>query len=82
MTLTLLESGQGVVRLLVQLKKYVSASRKRHQHLNVHVLEPDHGIVKPEVLCCVHKLHETWNGKRELLEELNSQDRRRSSSRR
>ena len=41
--------------------------------MSVLVLEQDLGIVEPEVLCRVRKLHETWNGKRELLEESNSQ---------
>ena len=46
---------------------------ERHQHMDLIVQEYNHGIVEPKVLCCVHKLHETWNGKRELLEELNIQ---------
>jgi hypothetical protein len=46
---------------------------KGYRHINLLVLEHDLGIVEPEVLGCVHKLWETWNGKRELLEELNSQ---------
>jgi hypothetical protein len=29
------------------------------------------GLVKPEVLCCVHNLQETWGGKCELAEEVN-----------
>src|SRR6266705_845643 len=27
------------------------------------------GVAEPEVLCCVHKLREMWDGKCELLEE-------------
>jgi len=46
---------------------------ERHQYMDFLALELDHGIVEPEVLCCVHKLRETWNGKRELLEEQNLQ---------
>src|SRR6267154_774737 len=45
----------------------------KHPHYNFLVVEPDHGIVEPEVLRCVDKLRETWNGKRELLEEYNLQ---------
>src|SRR6267154_4494534 len=47
--------------------------REKHPHYNLLVVEPDHGIVEPEVLCCVDKLRQTWNGKRELLEEYNLQ---------
>jgi hypothetical protein len=41
------------------------------KHLNIKFLVPerDHGIVEPQVFYSVHKLRETWNGKRELLEE-------------
>jgi len=46
---------------------------EKHLHVNVLVFEYDHDIVEPEVLCCVDKLREAWNGKRELLEELDSQ---------
>ena len=46
---------------------------ERHQQTNELALEPDYGIVEPEVLRRVHKLRETLNGKRELPEELNSQ---------
>ena len=31
----------------------------------------DHGVIEPEVLCGIHKLRETWNGKRELAEVSN-----------
>ena len=48
------------------------ALRERQQHDFI-VLENDHDIAEPEVLCCVHKLQERWSGKRELLEESNSQ---------
>ena len=41
--------------------------------MNLLVFEHDLGIVEAEALCCVHKLRETWNGKRELQEELNLQ---------
>src|SRR5713101_6960718 len=44
-----------------------------HPHINFLVLEHDIGFVEHEVLRCVHKLWETWNGKSELLEELNLQ---------
>src|SRR6267154_1241881 len=47
--------------------------REKHPHYNLLVVEPDHGIVEAEVLCCVDKLRETWNGKPELLEEYNLQ---------
>ena len=40
-------------------------------HKNSIVLEPKICAVEPEVLCCVHKLHETWDRKCELGEELN-----------
>src|SRR6266849_9155176 len=46
----------------------------KHQHINKLALEHDLGFVEPEVLYCVHKLRETWKGKRELLEELNLQN--------
>lgn len=46
-------------------------STERYQQTNVLVLEHDHGIVEPEVLCYVHKLWETENGISELLEEQN-----------
>jgi hypothetical protein len=29
------------------------------------------GTVEAEVLCCVHKLQETWDRKRRLVEEFN-----------
>jgi hypothetical protein len=41
--------------------------------MNFLVVEQDLGIVEPEVLCCVRKLREKWYGKRELLEESNTQ---------
>src|SRR6266852_2281546 len=44
-----------------------------HPHINFLVLEHDIDFVEPQVLRCVHKLWEAWNGKRELLEELNMQ---------
>ncbi|KAF8469433.1 hypothetical protein DFH94DRAFT_773868 [Russula ochroleuca] len=40
-------------------------------HVNVFTGEPETSTVGLEVLCCVHKLQEPWNGKRELLEERN-----------
>ena len=40
-------------------------------HMNVLAVEPEFCAVEPEVLCCVHKLHETWDRKRELVEEVN-----------
>ena len=49
------------------------ASRKIHQRFNVLVLKRDLGFIKPEIHSCVNKLHETWNRKRELLEESNIQ---------
>jgi hypothetical protein len=56
------------------INRYINGIRagmitERHQHIKFLVLEHEIGIVEPEVLCCVHKLRETWNGKRELLEE-------------
>ena len=47
---------------------------EKYPHFNFLSLEPDLVIVEPEVLCCVHKLRETRNGKCELLEESNAQD--------
>src|SRR6267154_709520 len=46
---------------------------EKHLHIDELVVKHDHGFVKREVLCCVHKLRETWNGKYELLEESNPQ---------
>ena len=39
----------------------------------INSLQGEHksGTVKPEVLCCVHKLQEASDGKRELVEEAN-----------
>jgi hypothetical protein len=34
-------------------------------------IEHECGAVEPVVLCCVHKLHEMWNGKREWLGDFN-----------
>jgi hypothetical protein len=31
--------------------------------------QTEHGVAEPEVLSCIHKLQEMWDGKRELLEE-------------
>src|ERR1700679_1771493 len=45
----------------------------RRQHISFLVLEHDLGCVEPEVLRCVHKLREMWNGKCELLEVSDSQ---------
>ena len=39
--------------------------------MNVLAVEPEFCAVEPEVLCCVHALHETWDRKRELVEEVN-----------
>jgi hypothetical protein len=30
-----------------------------------------YGTVEPEILCCIHKLQKTWDGKHELVEEEN-----------
>jgi len=46
---------------------------EKHPHIDLLVLEHNHGIVEPEVLYCVRKLREMWNGKGELLEESNLQ---------
>jgi hypothetical protein len=46
---------------------------EKYHHFSFLVLERDDGTVEPEVLCCAHKLREMWNGKREVIEELNSQ---------
>ena len=42
-------------------------------HMNLLVIEPEFCGVEPEVLCCVHKLHETWDRKRELGKEDSSE---------
>ena len=42
-----------------------------HFHTNSLVREQETGTVEPEVLCRVHKLSETWDGKRELVGEIN-----------
>jgi hypothetical protein len=42
-----------------------------HIHKDSLRVELEFGTVEPEVLCCVHKLQETWDGKRELVEEPN-----------
>ena len=42
-------------------------------HLNLIVIEPEFCGVAPKVLYCVYKLHETWDRKRELVEEDNSE---------
>src|SRR6266566_507351 len=42
-----------------------------HLHLNLSVRELEIGTAEPEVPCCVHELHEIWDGKRGLLEEEN-----------
>jgi hypothetical protein len=34
------------------------------------VIEPEFATVEPEVLCCVDKPQETWDGKPELVKEL------------
>ena len=39
--------------------------------MNLLTIEPEFCGVEPEVLCCVHKLHETWDRKCELVEEDN-----------
>src|SRR6266403_195364 len=46
---------------------------KIHRDINFLASETDHGTVGTRVLCCVHKLHETWNRKCELLEEVKLQ---------
>jgi hypothetical protein len=40
-----------------------------HPHRDSLRVELEGGTVEPEVLCCVHKLQETWDGKHELVEE-------------
>jgi hypothetical protein len=40
-------------------------------HMNHVHRELEFGTAEPDVLCCVYKLQETWNGKCELLEEPN-----------
>src|SRR6266403_1590649 len=42
-------------------------------YFNSLVNEIEPGNVESQVLCCVHKLHEMWNRKRELLEEVELQ---------
>src|SRR6266849_1661971 len=56
------------------INPYTKGKRARpYQNCNSLGLEHNLDIVEPEVLCCVHKLWETWNGERELLEESNMQ---------
>src|ERR1700674_877731 len=38
-------------------------------HINILVKELELAVAEPEVLCCIHKLHEVRDGKCELLEE-------------
>ena len=40
---------------------------RRHLHSNFRVSENEFGILEPEVLCCAHKLQESWHRKRELV---------------
>jgi len=41
-----------------------------HVRKNLLVIELEFGTMKPEVLRCVHKLQETWDEIRDLVEEL------------
>jgi hypothetical protein len=40
-------------------------------HINFLPEELEFCTIKSEVLCCFKKLQETWDGKRELVEEVN-----------
>src|ERR1700722_12481653 len=42
-------------------------------HTNLRLGKFDSGVVELEVLCGVHKLQETWDGKRELVKEVNAE---------
>jgi hypothetical protein len=42
-----------------------------HRHKDSLLVELEFGTVEPEVLCCVHKLQETWDRKCELVEKDN-----------
>ena len=42
-------------------------------HTNSTTNEEELGTPKPEVFCCVHKLQETWDGKRELVVKVNKE---------
>jgi hypothetical protein len=42
-----------------------------HRHKDSLRIEPEFDTVEPEVLWSDHKLQETWDGKRELIEEVN-----------
>jgi hypothetical protein len=41
------------------------------RHINYRLGEPEDGTVEPEILCYVHKLQETGDGKCQLVEEFN-----------
>ncbi len=49
------------------------ALMKIRRHVNSLIKELELDTVEPETLCCVQKLHETWNEKCGLHEEMNSQ---------
>jgi hypothetical protein len=38
-------------------------------HINLFAKKPEFGTFEPEAFCCVDKLPETWDRKRELVEE-------------
>jgi hypothetical protein len=42
-----------------------------HIHINSPPGELEFSTPEPQVLCCVHKPQEMWDGKRELVEEVN-----------
>jgi hypothetical protein len=42
-----------------------------HLNANVLVRELEFGSLESEVICCAHKVQKVWDGKRELVEDLN-----------
>jgi hypothetical protein len=47
--------------------------RRIHLHMNFILLsEHDFSAIEPEVLCCIHKLQERWNGMREMPGDVNN----------
>jgi hypothetical protein len=50
---------------------HLGLPREIDLHMNSIVIEQEYCAVEPEILCCVHKLCETWDRKCELVEEVN-----------
>jgi hypothetical protein len=50
----------------IYMEKLISPLVRIEICMNMVRVELEMGTVEPEDLCCVHKLYETWNGKREL----------------